>query len=87
MLDTIDEMRRRGVTIVVIAHRPSMLEHVDKILVLREGRVDMYGPRDDVMAQLMGKQPPSAEPEQERVAQAARAIKEKLEAPTDGGPS
>lgn len=86
LLDTIDEMRRRGVTIVVIAHRPSMLEHVDKILVLREGKVDMYGPRDDVMAQLMGKQPPATEPAQERVAQ-EKAIKEKLQAPAEGDAS
>lgn len=84
LLDTIDEMRRRGVTIVVIAHRPSMLEHVDKILVLREGKVDMYGSRDDVMAQLMGKQPPSEAREQ---LDRERAVKEKLQAPAEGDAS
>lgn len=86
LLDTIDEMRRRGVTIVVIAHRPSMLEHVDKILVLREGKVDMYGTRDDVMAQLMGKQPPADERAQERLDR-ERAVKEKLQAPAEGDAS
>ena len=86
LLDTIDEMRRRGVTIVVIAHRPSMLEHVDKILVLREGKVDMYGTRDDVMAQLMGKQPPADESAQERVDR-DRAVNEKLQAPAEGDAS
>ena len=59
LLDTIDEMRRRGVTIVVIAHRPSMLEHVDKIRGLREGRIEMVGRRDEVMAKLMGPQTPA----------------------------
>ena len=83
LLDTIDEMRRRGVTIVVIAHRPSMLEHVDKILVLREGKVDMYGTRDDVMAQLMGKEPPAADPNQKQVDQ-EQAIKQKLQSPAEG---
>jgi PrtD family type I secretion system ABC transporter len=74
LLDTIDEMRRRGVTIVVIAHRPSMLEHVDKILVLREGKVDLYGPRDEVLAKLMGNQsaPGPAAPEQ--VGQSTQAL-------------
>lgn len=86
LLDTIDEMRRRGVTIVVIAHRPSMLEHVDKILVLCEGKVDMYGTRDDVMAQLMGKQPPADERAQERLDR-ERAVKEKLQAPAEGDAS
>jgi PrtD family type I secretion system ABC transporter len=85
LLDTIDEIRGRGVTIVVIAHRPSMLEHVDKILVLREGKVDMYGTRDDVMARLMGKEP-QAESSQERVT-AEREAKEKLQDPADGGAS
>lgn len=67
LLDTIDEMRRRGVTIVVIAHRPSMLEHVDKILVLRDGKTDIYGSREEVMAKLTGRQEP-ATVSQERVA-------------------
>jgi ABC-type protease/lipase transport system fused ATPase/permease subunit len=66
-------MRRRGVTIVVIAHRPSMLEHVDKILVLREGKVDLYGPRDEVMAKLTGTPPPATEAAQEQVGR-TRAI-------------
>jgi len=69
LLGTIDEMRRRGVTIVVIAHRPSMLQHVNKILVLREGKVDKYGARDDVMAQLIGKEPSAADPNQKEVDQ------------------
>lgn len=59
LLDTIDEMRRLGVTIVVIAHRPSMLEHVDKILVLRDGKTEVYGPRDEVMAKLTGRPEPA----------------------------
>lgn len=73
LLDTIDEMRRRGATIVVIAHRPSMLEHVDKILVLRDGRVDLYGTRDEVMSKLTGAQPPD-EGETEKVGQ-VRALR------------
>lgn len=76
LLDTIDEMRRRGVTIVVIAHRPSMLEHVDKILVLREGKTDIYGPRDEVLEKLMGR-PGTGEAVPEQVAQKTAAIDKK----------
>lgn len=73
LLDTIDEMRRRGVTIVVIAHRPTMLEHVDKILVLRDGKTDMYGTRDEVMAKLTGRpEPATVTPDQ--VSAPTRAI-------------
>ncbi len=40
-------------TTVVIAHRPSILRQVDKILVMKEGRIDMFGPRDEIFTRLM----------------------------------
>jgi ABC-type protease/lipase transport system fused ATPase/permease subunit len=43
--------------VVIIAHRPRALEHVDKILVLRGGRMELFGPRDAVMERLTGQQP------------------------------
>ncbi|MCJ2091177.1 type I secretion system permease/ATPase [Methylobacterium sp. J-072] len=45
-------VRARGGIVVVIAHRPSALAAVDRILVLGEGRVRLHGPRDEVLAQL-----------------------------------
>jgi ABC-type protease/lipase transport system fused ATPase/permease subunit len=30
---------------VVIAHRPNILARADKVLVLREGKLDLFGPR------------------------------------------
>jgi ABC-type protease/lipase transport system fused ATPase/permease subunit len=36
-------------TVVIIAHRPSMLTHVDKILLLRNGQVEAFGMREEVM--------------------------------------
>lgn len=50
-------LRERGITLVVIAHRPNVLEQVDKVLVLREGQVEMFGPKDEVVAKLMGQGP------------------------------
>ena len=41
--------RKQGVTAVVITHRPSLIAHVDKILVLAGGRVQQYGPAAQVM--------------------------------------
>lgn len=38
-----------GTTVVVVTHRPSLLNVVEKILVLREGSVAMFGPRDQVL--------------------------------------
>jgi PrtD family type I secretion system ABC transporter len=42
----------RGCTAIVIAHRPNILARADRLLVLRDGRVDLFGPRRDVMAEL-----------------------------------
>ena len=36
----------------MVAHRTSVISHVDKLLVLVNGRVHMMGPVDDVIAQL-----------------------------------
>lgn len=37
---------------MVIAHRPLLLNGMDKMLVLREGLVDSFGPRADIMARV-----------------------------------
>jgi ABC-type protease/lipase transport system fused ATPase/permease subunit len=44
--------KERGVTTIVIAHRPSLVEVVDRIMVLRDGVIEMYGPRADVLAKI-----------------------------------
>lgn len=49
----INAMKKRGSTIVLIAHRPSMLEQVDKILVIREGRMQTFGDRAEVLKQIL----------------------------------
>ena len=39
-------------TLVMISHRPNLVQLADKVLVLQEGRMHLYGPRDEVMQQL-----------------------------------
>lgn len=48
----IAELKSRGVAIVMVGHRPSTLSEATKILLLKDGRVQMYGPRDEVLAVL-----------------------------------
>lgn len=45
-------LRSEGVTTVVITHRPSLIAHVDKILVLGEGRMQKFGPASEIMKSL-----------------------------------
>lgn len=46
------ELKDKGTTVVVISHRPSIVSHIDKILVLVNGTVNLFGPRQEVLAQL-----------------------------------
>jgi len=54
LVDAIRTLKQRRATVVVIAHRPSILQDVDKILMLRSGTVEMFGARDEVIAKLKG---------------------------------
>jgi PrtD family type I secretion system ABC transporter len=52
LLQCISELKRRGATVVMISHRPNTLAVADKLLVLREGVAELFGPRDEVIARL-----------------------------------
>ncbi|MHA1536202.1 MAG: type I secretion system permease/ATPase [Alphaproteobacteria bacterium] len=54
LLNTLIDLKKRKSTIIVIAHRPNILQLVDKILVLRDGQVAAFGPRDEVLAKVAG---------------------------------
>jgi len=52
LLKTITAAKARGAATAIIAHRLSVLSVSDKILVMRDGRVDAFGHRDEVIARL-----------------------------------
>src|SRR5271168_3276874 len=45
--------RERGAIVVVVAHRPMGIEGVDQLLVLKDGRVQAFGPKEQVLAQVL----------------------------------
>lgn len=45
-------LKAAGTTLILISHRPSILEKVDKVLVLSHGAQDLFGPRDAVFSEL-----------------------------------
>jgi PrtD family type I secretion system ABC transporter len=53
LLQALDAMKAGGATVVIISHKPSIFRAADRMLVLREGRIELFGPRDQVMARLM----------------------------------
>jgi len=52
LLRALHGLKQEGVTTVVIAHRPSLLREVDRMLVLREGTVEAFGTRTEVLAKV-----------------------------------
>ena len=50
-------LKQEGMTVVMVSHRPSLLQAADKILILRGGMVEAFGPRQEVMARLMAAVP------------------------------
>jgi len=52
LASAISQLAARGTTFVVMTHRTSVLGVADKMLLLRDGQVQMFGPRDDVLKAL-----------------------------------
>ncbi|HYH19002.1 MAG TPA: type I secretion system permease/ATPase [Azospirillum sp.] len=49
LLQAIQAAKDDGATVIIIAHRPSVLATVDKVLVMRDGTIEHFGPREDVV--------------------------------------
>jgi PrtD family type I secretion system ABC transporter len=45
--------RERGAIVVVVAHRPVGIEAVDQLLVLKEGRMQVFGSKETVLGQVL----------------------------------
>ncbi|OAI11589.1 MULTISPECIES: type I secretion system permease/ATPase [Methylomonas] len=45
-------LKQKGATVILITHRNSVLSNVDKLMILNEGKLAVYGPRDQVLAHL-----------------------------------
>jgi ATP-binding cassette subfamily C exporter for protease/lipase len=52
LVQTLLSLKAQGSTIIVITHRTSVLVAVDNLLLLTDGQVKAYGPRDEVLAAL-----------------------------------
>jgi len=68
------ELKARGTTFVVMTHRTSILPVVDKLLVLREGQVQAFGPRDEVLAALNKAAAQAQQARQQRAAEPAKLL-------------
>ena len=52
LVQAVRTMKAKGTTIILITHRPGILEVADRVLILQNGQVQAEGPRDQVLAAL-----------------------------------
>ena len=55
-------IRARGGIAVVIAHRPSAIAGVDLLLVLKQGRMQAFGPKDEILSKVLQRDAPAPRP-------------------------
>ncbi|WP_246682772.1 type I secretion system permease/ATPase [Methylobacterium thuringiense] len=53
LTEAIRGIRRRGGICVVVAHRPSALAAVDLVLMMADGRIQAFGPKDEILKQVL----------------------------------
>jgi ATP-binding cassette subfamily C protein EexD len=55
LVEAILELKKRETTVILITHRPAILGITDKIAFMREGQLQLFGERDEVLAALAPK--------------------------------
>ncbi|MFL6789485.1 MAG: type I secretion system permease/ATPase, partial [Sphingomicrobium sp.] len=56
LVETLMALKQRNAAVLIVAHRMGVLAAVDKILVLRDGKIEAFGTRDEIIARLSGGQ-------------------------------
>ena len=52
LINAMSAAKENGAAVIVISHRPSILGAADKMLSLNNGVVEMFAPREEVMARM-----------------------------------
>jgi ATP-binding cassette subfamily C protein/ATP-binding cassette subfamily C protein EexD len=68
----LEELKKRGTTVILVSHRPTLVQGVDKVLLMRDGAVEAFGPRAEVLKRLVQAQSRPAEVTASRVEGSAR---------------
>ena len=71
LVRAIQELKRRGTTVILITHRTSIISVVDKLLLLVDGMLQLYGPRDQVLLAIQQRAQAATNPNQPAATPAA----------------
>lgn len=62
LIQALARLRQLKTTVFVISHRPATLKVVDRLLVMKEGQIGAFGPRDQVINHLQSQKAGSVRP-------------------------
>ncbi|MCF6326162.1 MAG: type I secretion system permease/ATPase [Devosiaceae bacterium] len=65
VIHAINAMKNKGSSVVIIAHRPSAIAAVDKIVFIKEGAQMAFGPRDEILDKILKSGPKQGKPRQD----------------------
>ena len=72
LIGALEKLKALETTVVLVSHRPGLVQHVDLVLMMRDGAVEMFGPRTDVLNRVIAPPAPDNLPTKEvRVAKVA----------------
>ena len=57
LVSALATLKAQGVTTILVSHRPGIVQRTDTVLVLRSGAVELFGPRTEVMKNVIGPRP------------------------------
>jgi ATP-binding cassette subfamily C exporter for protease/lipase len=85
LVQAVLDLRRRGKTIVLITHRTSIIGATSKLLLLRDGATQAFGPTDQVLAALQDANQKALQAQQAQAQAQARAQAQQQAAPPAQG--
>jgi PrtD family type I secretion system ABC transporter len=62
LLRALERLKALDTTVVLVSHRPTLVQGVDKVLLLKDGAMEMFGPRAEVLKRLMSQNRPAEVP-------------------------
>lgn len=55
LIQAMASVRERGGTVIVVAHRPSAIAALDQLMMIKDGQMVAFGPKDEVMRKVMAR--------------------------------
>jgi ATP-binding cassette, subfamily C, type I secretion system permease/ATPase len=62
LIGALEKLKALETTVVLVSHRPGLVQHVDLVLMMRDGAVEMFGPRADVLNRVVARPAPDNRP-------------------------